>query len=139
MTAKQYLMRVRRVEKEINSLLMTIAETRDKLTKITQTYDGDGVQSTKDPHKYDRLVELESLCDDLINKQLEIKAEILRAIEQLEDRRYRLVLKEYYVDCKTWEQVAVDLNFSYMHVMRLHGYALNKIKDVIECYTDSAV
>ena len=124
MTAKQYLLQVRHIDKEINSLLMTIAETRDRLTKVTQTYDGDGAQSSKDPHKYDHLVELESLCDELIDKQYELKAEILRKISQLPDRRHRLVLKEYYIDCKTWEQVSVDLHYSYMHTTRLHGYAL---------------
>lgn len=128
MNAKQYLLRVRHIDKEINSLLMTIAETRDRLTKVTQSFDGDGAQSTKDPHKFDRLAELESLCDDLIDEQLRLKEETLRTISQLQDRRHRLVLKEYYVDCKTWEQVAVDLNYSYMHTTRLHGYALREFQ-----------
>lgn len=128
MNAKQYLLRVRHIDKEINSLLMTIAETRDRLTKVTQNFDGDGAQSTKDPHKFDRLVELEGLCDDLIDEQLRIKEETLRMISQLQDRRHRLVLKEYYVDCKTWEQVAVDLHYSYMHTTRLHGYALREFQ-----------
>lgn len=128
MNAKQYLLRVRHIDKEINSLLMTISETRAKLTKVTQSFDGDGAQSTKDPHKFDRLVELKALCDDLIDEQLRLKEETLRTISQLQDRRHRLVLKEYYVDCKTWEQVAVDLNYSYMHTTRLHGYALREFQ-----------
>lgn len=131
MTAKQYLNRVRRVDKEITALLDLINRTRESLEHITQSYDGDGSQSTKDPHKFDRLVTLESLVDQKIDEQLELKAEILETISKLKDRRQRLVLTEYYLNMKTWEKVAVDLNYSYMHVTRIHGYALKEIEKIM--------
>ena len=106
--------------------------TRESLETVTQNYDSDGAQSTKNPHKYDRLVELESLVDEKIDQQIALKAEILNTIMQLEDRRQRLVLMEYYVEMKTWEQVAVDLNYSYMHITRIHGYALKEVQKVLE-------
>lgn len=131
MTAKQYLNRVRRIDKEIEALLRMVRKTRESLESMTQNYDGDGAQSTKNPHKFDRLVELESMVDKKIDEQIDLKAEILNTIMQLEDRRQRLVLMEYYVEMKTWEQVAVDLNYSYMHITRLHGYALKEIGKLI--------
>lgn len=131
MTAKQYLNRVRRVDGEIEALLRLVSKTRESLTSITQAYDKDGAQSTKDPHRYDKLVEIESLVDEKIDEQIALKAEILGTISRLEDRRLRLVLMEYYVEMKTWEQVAVDLNYSYMHTTRLHGYALNEVQKLI--------
>ena len=42
------------------------------------------------------------------------------------------MLMEYYVEMKTWEQVAVDLNYSYMHITRIHGYALKEVQKVLE-------
>lgn len=131
MTAKQYLNRVRRIDKEIEALLRLVQRTRESLETVTQNYDSDGAQSTKNPHKYDRLVELESLVDAKIDEQISMKAEILNTIMQLEDRRQRLVLMEYYVEMKTWEQVAVDMNYSYMHITRIHGYALKAIQEVL--------
>ena len=131
MTAKQYLNRVRRIDKEIEALLRLVQRTRESLETVTQNYDSDGAQSTKNPHKYDRLVELESLVDEKIDQQIALKAEILNTIMQLEDRRQRLVLMEYYVEMKTWEQVAVDMNYSYMHITRIHGYALKAIQEVL--------
>ena len=131
MTAKQYLNRVRRIDKEIEALLRLVQRTRESLETVTQNYDSDGAQSTKNPHKYDRLVELESLVDAKIDEQISLKAEILNTIMQLEDRRQRLVLMEYYVEMKTWEQVAVDMNYSYMHITRIHGYALKAIQEVL--------
>ena len=131
MTAKQYLNRVRRIDKEIEALLRLVQRTRESLESVTQNYDSDGAQSTKNPHKYDRLVELESLVDEKIDQQIALKAEILKTIMQLEDKRQRLVLMEYYVEMKTWEQVAVDMNYSYMHITRIHGYALKAIQEVL--------
>lgn len=131
MTAKQYLNRVRRIDKEISALLRLVQKTRESLLTVTQNYDSDGAQSTKNPHKYDRLVELESMVDQKIDEQIQMKADILGTIMQLDDRRQRLVLMEYYIEMKTWEQVAVDLNYSYMHVTRIHGYALKEVQKIL--------
>lgn len=130
-TAKQYLNRVRRIDKEITALLRLVQQTRESLESITQNYDSDGAQTTANPHRFDRLVELEALVDSKIDEQIALKSEILETITRLKDRRQRLVLIEYYLEMKTWEQVAVDLNYSYMHITRLHGYALKEIQKVI--------
>ena len=131
MTAKQYLNRVRRIDKEIEALLRLVQKTRTSLESVTQNYETDGAQTSKDPHKYDRLVELESLVDSKIDEQIELKAEILKTIMQLDDRRQRLVLMEYYVEMKTFEQVAVDINYSWRQVMKIHAKALKAIELVV--------
>ena len=122
---------MRRIDKEISALLRLVQSTRESLESITQNYNTDGAQVTKDTHKFDRLIELEALVDSKVDEQIELKAEILRTIMQLDDRRQRLVLMEYYIEMKTWEQVAVDLNYSYMHITRLHGYALKEVQKII--------
>ena len=131
MTAKQYMNRVRRVDQEIRMLERMIQKTRDSVESMTQKYDGDGAQATKNPHKFDRLVELEGLVDQKIQEQLTLKAETLLTIGKLKDRRQRMILTEYYLEMKTWEQVAVDIGYSYQHVMRLHGYALKAVSEIM--------
>ena len=131
MTAKQYMNRVRRVDQEIQMLERMIQKTRDSVESVTQKYDGDGAQATKNPHKFDRLVELEGLVDQKIQEQLTLKAETLLTIGKLKDRRQRMILTEYYLEMKTWEQVAVDIGYSYQHVMRLHGYALKAVSEIM--------
>ena len=131
-TAKQYLIRVRSVDKEITALLRLVQKTRESLESITQNYNSDGAQTTANPHRFDRLIELESLVDSKVDEQIALKTEILETITNLKDRRQRLVLMEYYVEMKTWEQVAVDLNYSYMHITRIHGYALKEVQRFLE-------
>lgn len=131
MTAKQWLNRARRIDREIRTLEEVITSTRERLESVTQSYSGDGAQSSKDPHKFDRLVELESLVNEKINEQIQIKTEILEAISQIRDRRQRIVLTEYYLNMKTWEQVAVEINYSWRQVMNIHGRALQEMQRII--------
>lgn len=58
----------------------------------------------------------------------EAMAEIERAIEKLKPRE-RLLLRLYYIDGLTWEQVAVNMNYSWTQVHRIHGRALQKLKE----------
>ena len=131
MTAKQWLNRARRIDREIRTLEEVIKSTRERLESVTQSYSGDGAQSTKDPHMFDRLVELESLVNEKIDEQIQIKTEILEAISQIRDRRQRIVLTEYYLNMKTWEQVAVEINYSWRQVMNIHGRALQEMQRII--------
>ena len=112
-------------------MLRLVQSTRESLETITQNYNSDGAQSTKNPHKFDRLVELESLVDSKIDEQIALKAETLETIMKLSDRRQRLVLMEYYVEMKTFEQVAVDLHYSWRQVMNIHKYALKEVQQII--------
>ena len=109
-------------------MLRLVQSTRESLENTTQNYSSDGAQATKNPHKFDRLVELESLVDAKIEEQIAMKAEILGTIMQLEDRRHRLILMEYYVEMKTFEQVAVDMNYSWRQIMNIHGHALKEVE-----------
>lgn len=132
MTAKQYLNRVRRIDKEIEALLRMVRKTRESLESMTQNYDVDGAQSTKNPHKFDRLVELESMVDKKIDEQIDLKAEILNTIMQLDDRRQRLVLMEYYVEMKTFEEISVDIHYSWRQTHKIYGYALKAIDNLLK-------
>ena len=131
MTAKQFLSRGRWIEREITSLIRTRDETRDRLTHITQNYDGDGAQTTKDPHKFDSLVELEDKIDELIDRLYATKTVILGVIDRLEDRREFLALKVYYIDMKTWEEVAVELYYTWRQTMRIRKAALLHVEEIM--------
>jgi DNA-directed RNA polymerase specialized sigma subunit len=50
-----------------------------------------------------------------------------RLIYLVEDAKKRQVLNMYYLYCKSWEQIAEELNVSVRQVHRLHGYAFKEI------------
>ena len=84
-TARQWLGRARGINREIEALTNAKQETRDQLLRITQNYSSDGAQSTKDPHKYDRLAELEDLIDQKVDELIRVKREITEEISKLQE------------------------------------------------------
>lgn len=131
MNAKQWLMRARNIDREIDGLIAQRDEVFTRLTHITQSLTGSTVQSTKDPHKYDRLIELDAEIDRYIDELLDMKAEINKGIHQLSDGRYREILRRRYLSGDTLEQIAVGIGYSYKQTCRLHGRALLKMEEVI--------
>lgn len=78
--------------------------------------------------RIDRKDELLALYKE---KEAELDEKLLiieRAIEKLEPRERRLV-RLHYIDGLTWEQVAVEMTYSWRQVHRIHGEALEKLKE----------
>lgn len=132
MTTKEWLQRGWKLDKEITALLRLKADARDRAIHITPSYEGSGVQSAPDPHKFDRLVELESLIDERVDELCRIRGEILRAIALVPDARYRTLLIERYTEFKPWEQIAVDMNYSFRQITRMHGEAILQVRQIVE-------
>lgn len=131
MNAKQWLMRARNIDREIDELLTERTEVIARLTSITQKLTGETVQSSKDPHKFDRIVELEFEIDRQIDDLVAVKAEIENGISKLNDGRYREILRLRYISGKTFEEIAVNIGYSYKQTCRLHGRALLKMEGII--------
>lgn len=142
MTAKEYLRQYLDVDRAINAKLEQIRRLRELATKTTQTLQPDKVQSSnenKTEKIIAKIVDLENEVDAEIDRLVDIKAQIEAVIRQVPDGTQRIVLERRYIIGETWEQIAVDLHYSYMQICRIHGKALQKVKDVIECYTPSMI
>lgn len=72
--------------------------------------------------------------DELLALYREKERELTRAILEIEEiidllqPRERTLLRLYYIDGLTWEQVACEMNYSWRQVHRIHGEALKKLK-----------
>lgn len=131
MTTKEWFSRGRRLDAHINSLLATRDKLKASAESITPNYDGIVVDGTKDPHKYDGLVQMEDMIDREADRLYAVKQEILAVILKMKDNRYRDVLTKRYIDNKTWEQIAVEMNYSFRRVIQLHGEALKAAEEFI--------
>ena len=63
-----------------------------------------------------------------INQENEKQAEILKQLDKVE-QPYKLILEKVYVQGKSLVLVANEMNYTYEHVKRMNGYALNKFDD----------
>ncbi len=55
------------------------------------------------------------------------RIQMIDAIYTVDESRLRGILIGYYINCKTWAQVAIDADYNVRHVLRLHNIALKKI------------
>ena len=132
MNAKQFLNRARRIDKEIDENLALYENTKTRLTSITQSLDGAIVSGTKDPHKFDRLVELKDTIDSQVDEFVRVKIEIYKVLMKLSDRNQRLALIAYYLEMKTWEQIAVNMSYSYQHIMWIRKQAILEVEKLLK-------
>lgn len=54
--------------------------------------------------------------------------EIREQVNLVSDEPYRTLLTKRYLLGKVWEQIAVDMELSYRHILRMHGEALRQFK-----------
>lgn len=137
MTTKEWLSRGWKLDNEINALLSEQKRAFDIACGTTTRISDDKVQASRGNSaetKFINYLEYSKMIDDRIDELYAIKQEILKAINKLEDNTYRTLLIERYINFKTWENIAVDMNYCYKHIVHtLHPKSLKCIKEVIEC------
>lgn len=129
MEIRTWLNRAWKLDAEIRTLEMAKIEERRRVLSTTSTPSEIVVASTKNPHKYDRLVELEDKIDEIIDREFAIKKEILEFISDIPDARFRTLLIGRYIRFMTWERIAVQMHYSYKQTLRLHKAALKMCEE----------
>jgi len=134
MTTKEYLSQGLLLRRLIAAKQSRLADLRDMLTACTRPTDAVAVQSSARDKMADtvaKLVDAEVEAADDIARLLAVQREIGQVIGRVQNPVYRLVLEERYINCKTFEKIAVDNAYSYYHVVhRLHPRALAAVKEV---------
>ena len=129
----KFLKRYKQIDKEITQLLREKSEIFSLGTKITPTYsdmpkgtnESDKVQST-----VEKLEEYERKIGIRIDDWCEAKLDIEKAIHTVGSDALRLLLRYRYINGWTFEQIAVQMNYTWRQINRLHKKAIN----VIECH-----
>jgi hypothetical protein len=75
-----------------------------------------------------RLDELIRQLEDERNTAILKYTEIHNQIQSMEDGAEKEILERRYLMGETWERIAVDMNYNYRWVLRLHGRALGNFK-----------
>jgi DNA-directed RNA polymerase specialized sigma subunit len=128
---KEYLKRYRKIDREVNQLLMEKDEIFSLGTKITPTY-SDMPKGTGENNKTQSTIEKLEEQEEKINKKIdllyEVKEDIEKALHTVEDDTLRVLLRYRYINGFTWEKIAVMMGYGYRNITRLHGKALMQIK-----------
>lgn len=135
MTAKEYLNSVRNADKLINLKNDELYYLSLKFAQISSQTITDRVLSSNstDAMKIiDKIIDLEKEINTDIDNLVDLKKEARKKINKLSDSRYIAVLTEYYINCKTWGQVAKDTGYDLRWVYRLHSKALQAFSKIFK-------
>lgn len=130
-SAKEYLNSVRLADRRIKIKIEELHQLQLNVDQIIPQTTGERVQSSNKgsfTKTVDKIVDLQNKINSEIDSLLELKSDVRNKINQLSDERFIVVLTDYYINCKTWEQVAKDNNYTERHIRRLHGWALQKFR-----------
>lgn len=141
MTAKEYLGQYRRLKTDIDSKTEQLEELRGLAESVSHSTGTEcsGGTSDKVGKTVAKIVDLDNEISCQIEKLLELKGKIEGMIAKVDDPVLRQLLTLRYINGRKWEQISIDLNYSRMQIYRLHGNALEKVKNVIECYIRSVL
>ena len=134
MTAKEYLLQYRDAMRRTHAISDHIAELRAVCEQL-RTEDGHRVALDK---AVAELVDAQEKTAAEVTRLARLETEIACTIDRVPEP-YRTLLYERYINGRTWEQIAVRLNYSYRRVTQLHGEALKLLKDCLEFPTQSVV
>lgn len=131
MLTKYDLRRYKHIKAEVEQLLNQIQEL--ELTMIVpgcQQITGMPVYHSFDRDKIGNVIakaqKLRELYVDKTDKLLDLQVEIEFALDKLDHDEQRLI-RLYYFNDYTWEEVAVHMDYTWRHVHRLHKKILEKM------------
>ena len=131
MTAKEYLGQAYRLDQRINSKLEQVMSLRDLATKATSTLSDVAPSGTRNVHRMEdiivKIVDLENEINRDIDNLVDLKREMVSVIKAVTDPEQQTILELRYLCFKSWEQIAVDMNYSIQHVYRLRDRAYEEI------------
>lgn len=135
--AKYLLQKIAFLDAEINSLIREHESVKSTLLKATD-YSNEPVATTKRNTSEDKLVKLADKSSDIdlkIDELVDFKIAMGNHINQLEDERHRVILREHYINGLSFCEISDILGYTERHLHRIHGEALlafqNVLKDVM--------
>ena len=80
----------------------------------------------------DRLLDFEREIDREVDRLVDLKREAGAMLKQLENPKHYDVLHRHYILFQSFEQIAVDIGYTYRNVCYLHGRALQAFQKVLD-------
>ena len=131
MTAKEYMSQAFHIDQQINSKLEQMQTLRDLTTKTTAPMNDMPGSPTRNISKMeDAVLKIVALSEEInadVDRLVDLKVEITHVIKNVDDVECALLLELRYLCFKTWEQIAVELNYDIRHIYRLHQQALRRV------------
>lgn len=136
MTPKEYLQQYRQAAMRAEAAMEHLEKLQSMATRITPNYGGEGGGSHQSGDEklvdaVSKIIEAKSRVSDELEMLEATEHEVIETINSVHDNILKVLLYERYINCKTFERIAVFMNYSWRQTVRLHGAALNEVKKIL--------
>ena len=134
--AKEYLQQVRKAKLHISSLQEEIETMKELAVSIGSISQDEKVMSSVSQDKMaDIICKIEDRVAELKTKMTEyiqLRAEIMATISKADNDDSQQILYKRYCQMKKWEEIALDMSYTWRWAIKLHGRALDEISIIIK-------
>ena len=127
----EYLRRALVLDMQIDAYFERIQKLRARAERRTAAYGRDKVSASASvDSRMDvvaRIVDAERDLDERIDRMIAARAEIQDTIEHVANEKMRALLQMRYLNGRTWEDIADQMNYSTRNVYNLHSAALKAV------------
>lgn len=131
MTPKKYLEQIQYLEVKIALKIDQILRERARAESRTQVL-SEKVQTSSCgdslPSIIAKISEFEKELDRLIGELIDLKLEVIYKLDKMTNPENIKILDMKYLRGKSLVEIACDLGYSYRHIKRKHGWALQEFK-----------
>lgn len=127
MTAKEYLNRVRRQNYILKQTERELNEIRADILTIRASSLSEHVSGSKNSDTADKYIRLEKYMEKVNaewDKLIDMREAAKDLIGAMPDPMHRAVLYARYINGQRWEDIAMDMHYSWKGIFKLHGQAL---------------
>ena len=130
MTPKDYLDKCRRLELNVREAQSEYEMLYATMLSAVQ-HKQDPVTSSPTSNVEDKYLKLADRSGD-VNRAIDAKVDytlkVSSELDYMADDKLRRLLRDRYINCKSWEQIAVDMGYVIRRVYQLHGEALQEFE-----------
>ncbi len=131
MTAKDFLSQAYRLDQRIKSKIEQLDSLNALATRASVTLS----DMPKNPNRSTstmedticKIIDLQEEINKEVDRLVDLKVEIVNIIKAVPNPEHQMLLELRYLCFKTWEQIAVDMNYGVRNIYNLHGAALKDI------------
>ena len=135
MNAKEYLLQIRDITARVKLLQREIESLRTEAEGISISLDGMPRGSGGGKDKTARLAILLAECETALTEEASKlwskRIRIISQLGELKNPKHQQILHLRYVECKTWEVIAVEMDITWRYCYMLHGNALKEFEEII--------
>lgn len=137
--AKEYLERIKLLDVQIDSKLDDLVQLNSLVKRITpvmsMTSGAGGGNQDRLGNTIAKIVDLQAEINRDTDTLINLKQEASALLKQVKRPEYFQVLHKRYVLYETFEQIAIDMRYSYRGVCYIHGRALQAFDKVLKAKT----